>query len=195
MPGGIVSTQAGIGVIHEEVPANRGTELHGLQLFVNLGAANKLAAPRVLALQGADVPQWRTEADGRVRVVVGAFDGVSSPLVPDEPFTMLDVEVRRQIPYTVQPEHNTVVYVTRAGWRCERGRALEDLRAGQALALSGGGAMTLETSTSARRVVLSGARIDEPVVEEGPFIMNNRAQIEAAIARYRSGAMGGLSPR
>jgi redox-sensitive bicupin YhaK (pirin superfamily) len=193
--GGIVWTQAGSGVIHEEVPANPDTELHGLQLFVNLGAANKLAAPRVLALQGAEVPQWRTEADGRVRVVVGAFDGVSSPLVPDEPFTMLDVEVWRQIPYNVQPEHNTVVYVTSGRLSVRAGERTQDLRAGQALALSGGGAMTLETSTPARALVLSGARIDEPVLEEGPFIMNNRAQIEAAIARYRSGAMGGLSPR
>ena len=42
--GGIVWTQAGSGVIHEEVPAERGRELHGLQLFVNLSSKNKLSA-------------------------------------------------------------------------------------------------------------------------------------------------------
>jgi redox-sensitive bicupin YhaK (pirin superfamily) len=32
------------------------------------------------------------------------------------------------------------------------------------------------------------------VVEEGPFIMSDRTQIQAAIARFRSGEMGTLTP-
>jgi redox-sensitive bicupin YhaK (pirin superfamily) len=32
------------------------------------------------------------------------------------------------------------------------------------------------------------------VISEGPFIMNDRSQIEDAVARYRSGAMGDLPP-
>jgi redox-sensitive bicupin YhaK (pirin superfamily) len=40
-PGGIVWTEAGRGVMHEELPASD-DELHGLQIFVNLSAKNKL---------------------------------------------------------------------------------------------------------------------------------------------------------
>ncbi|MGZ5978906.1 MAG: pirin-like C-terminal cupin domain-containing protein, partial [Isosphaeraceae bacterium] len=32
-----------------------------------------------------------------------------------------------------------------------------------------------------------------PVVASGPFIMNDRAQIDDAIARYRAGRMGKLA--
>jgi redox-sensitive bicupin YhaK (pirin superfamily) len=71
----------------------------------------------------------------------------------------------------------------------------ERLKEGQALALWGSGALVrFEAVEPAHFLVLTGAEIDEPVVEEGPFIMNQRSQIEAAIARYRSGGMGGLSP-
>jgi len=40
---------------------------------------------------------------------------------------------------------------------------------------------------------LSGAEIREPVVVDGPFIMNDRSQIDAVAARYRAGAMGALA--
>lgn len=42
--------------------------------------------------------------------------------------------------------------------------------------------------------VKGGPEIREPVVSEGPFIMNNQSQIEQAVARYRRGAMGNLAP-
>jgi redox-sensitive bicupin YhaK (pirin superfamily) len=56
-PGGIVWTQAGSGVIHHEFPADNDRELHGIQIFVNLSAKDKLAAPRVLRLAGNEVPR------------------------------------------------------------------------------------------------------------------------------------------
>ena len=194
-PGGIVWTNAGRGVIHEEVPSKRGTELHGLQLFVNLTSQHKLSAPRVNSLDRKDVPEWRNNANDRVRVVVGRFDGVASPLIPDEPFTMLDVELRNQIPYTLDEKQNTVVYVLDGGLSVGADGHNKRVDSSHAVALSGGGAtLHFEALSPAHFLVLTGTRIDEPVLEEGPFIMNNRSQMEATIARFRSGEMGELSP-
>jgi len=47
-PGELLWTQAGSGVIHDEVPATRGAPIHGLQLFVNLSSKNKHIEPRML---------------------------------------------------------------------------------------------------------------------------------------------------
>jgi redox-sensitive bicupin YhaK (pirin superfamily) len=52
----------------------------------------------------------------------------------------------------------------------------------------------LDTGANTHLLVLSGAGIAEPVVMEGPFIMNDTSQVRSAIDRYRSGAMGHLSP-
>lgn len=192
--GGIVWTRAGSGLVHEEVPAERGRELHGLQLFVNSSSRTKLSAPRVLSLDGSDVPNWRGEAEDRVSIVVGSFAGISSPLVPDEPFALLDVELRGEIPYTVKSGHNTVLYVVGGSVSVLGGCHPQRVNSGEALALSGEGiTVGLEAACPANFLVLSGARIDEPILEEGSFIMNDRAQVEDAMARYRRGAMGALT--
>jgi hypothetical protein len=194
-PGGVVWGHTGTGIVHEEAPAERGRELHGLQLFVNLSAKNKLSAPLVHSLEAGEVAEWRSDDGDRARVVVGGYGGVSSPLVPAEPFTMLDVELRHEFSYVTEDAQGTVVYVLRGSVLAGAAGQVQEVGGGQAVALLGGGArLTLRAVHPAHLLVLSGSVIDEPVVEEGPFIMNDRSQLAAAAARYRSGAMGGLSP-
>jgi len=194
-PGGIVWTHAGSGVVHEEVPAEPGRELHGVQIFVNLSAKNKLTPARVLYLEPGEVPEWHSDAGDRVRVVVGSYEGVSSPLVPVEPFTLLDAKLRQEISIDLHAAHNAVVYV-RTGYVVVRADGhQEKVEGGHAIALSGsGGRVTFEALPPSHFLILSGAAIGEPVVVEGPFIMNEPSQIEAATARYRTGAMGRLAP-
>lgn len=194
-PGGIVWTHAGSGVVHEEIPAVQGRELHGIQIFVNLSSQCKLTPPRVLNLDPAQVPEWRSDAGDRVRVVVGSFDGVDSPLAPPEPFTLLDVHLRQQISFAAQEGHNVLVYVLTGYVTVSADGHQEKVDGGHALALRGsGGHLTFEALPPSHFLILSGAEIREPVLSEGPFIMNNRSQIEQAAARYRSGAMGYLAP-
>ena len=193
-PGGIVWTQAASGLMHEEVPAESGLELHGLQIFVNLSAKNKLTAPTVFRLSGNEVPEWQDDTGDRVRVVVGSYKGVKSPLVPAEPFNLLDVKLQREIEFDLANGHNLIVYVLDGGVLVGAGGRAQELSRSQAVAVGGAGSATLRASGDSRLVLLSGAEIREPVVAHGPFIMNDRTQVEAAGARYRSGAMGRLAP-
>ena len=194
-PGGIVWTHAGSGLIHEEIPAEPGRELHGLQLFVNLSSKNKLTAPQVLTLQPGQVPEWSGDAGDRVRVVTGSFAGLSSPLAPAEPFTLLDVHLLSEVPFDLQAAHNAVVYVLDGNVAVRADGQQETVHNGHALALTGsGGRVTLQAPSPSHALILSGAEIAEPVVAEGPFIMNEPSQIADAFARYRSGAMGHLAP-
>jgi redox-sensitive bicupin YhaK (pirin superfamily) len=194
--GGVVWTQAGSGVIHHEIPAEPDRELHGLQLFVNASSGRKLAAPHVHRLQSGEAPEWLGEGGDRVRIVAGVFECLSSPLVPDEPFLFLDVELRRVVAFEVPNGHNTLVYVVDGG----RVLALtnghqQPLEPGQAISVRGGGTpLRLEASQTTHLVILGGAEIREPLVSEGPFMMNTEAQIDAARERYRTGAMGWLGP-
>lgn len=184
-PGGIVWTQAGSDVIHHEIPVDD-RELHGLQLFVNHGAKNKYVGPRMLRLQANEVREWWHSAGDGVRVVVGSFEGITSPLVPAEPFTFLDVVLRREIAFNIPPGHNALVYVLEgtvaigaAGWQ-------QKIIRGQALALHGGGGRArLVALSPAHAIVLSGPEIREAMVADGPF-MNEPAQIGAVVARYRA---------
>lgn len=193
-PGGICWTHAGNGVMHEELPAQAGRELHGLQFFVNLSSKNKLTQPRVLSLEGREVPVWDSAAGDRVRVVVGSFGSLSSPLVPVEPFTLLDVALRTAISFPLPHGQNAIVYVLEGLAMVSIDERMVDLAGEQALALQGGSSVSIRCNDGARLLVLSGAAIHEPIVMHGPFIMNEPAQIEEAMRRFRSGAMGQLEP-
>jgi len=192
-PGGICWTQAGSGLIHEETPANPTRGLHGLQLFINLTAKNKISAPRVFRLQNWDVPQWRNNGD-RVRVLVGSFEDVASPLTPSEPFTLLDADLRHKISIDLRTGDNAVVYVLEGQVRASAKGGERTVPPECAIGLHGSGSIKFEAAAAAHILILSGQEIREPMVTDGPFIMNDRAQIDEAFARYRSGAMGTLEP-
>jgi redox-sensitive bicupin YhaK (pirin superfamily) len=169
--GGIIWFQAARGAMHHEVPAG-GHELHGAQIFVKLSVRNKLIAPRTLWLDGSAVPEWQDQDGDRVRIVVGSFGNVSSPLVPAEPLDLLDVTLRSAISFELKDGHHALIYVREGSIRVHGDGGATAVEAGHAVALSGSG-QCVALEGAARLLILSGAEMNEPVLTEGPFIMND----------------------
>jgi redox-sensitive bicupin YhaK (pirin superfamily) len=65
----------------------------------------------MLRLPGGEVPEWRSDAGVRMRVVIGSFEGLLSPLVPFEPFDLFDVKLRHHISFNVEEGRSTLVYL------------------------------------------------------------------------------------
>jgi hypothetical protein len=195
-PGGMVWSHTGSGMQHEELPADLRQELHGLQFFVNLSSANKLTEPFVMQLLPNDVPEWRSSNGDRIRIVVGNYADQWSPLVTAEPFNLLDVALRKELEVAVRADWHTVIYVLDGSVVVLAQGHNQTVTGGHALGIrcDADGMMAITAQEAARFLVLSGPNIREPVVSEGPFIMNSRQQIEVAQSRYRSGAMGRLAP-
>jgi redox-sensitive bicupin YhaK (pirin superfamily) len=109
---------------------------------------------------------------------------------------LLDVELKREICFSLPDRHNAIAYVISGRVLVNADGRGQMVASEHALALhgSGGGRVVFQPFQSARLVILSGPEIDEPVIAEGPFIMNQLSQIEAAFSRYRSGGMGRLEP-
>lgn len=184
-------TDSGTGVVHEERPLQTGQRVHGLQLFINLTAKSKSIPPRVSRLRSADVPIV-VNGGSRVRVLAGSHAGITSPLAQTEPFHLLDVSL-----------HDTVTLELRPSWHgilcCISGAIIcGDIRvqAGELLGVTAPTPtpLTLQATSAARFVYLAGPASGEPIVSEGPFIMNSAEQIAAARQRYLRGAMGILPP-
>jgi len=57
-----------------------------------------------------------------------------------------------------------------------------------------GDSVELEANTDATVLVLSGEPIDEPVVGQGPFVMNSEEEIRQAFDDFRSGRFGQMHP-
>lgn len=194
-PGGIVWLQAGRGAQHQEVPALRGGQMHGTQIYVNLSARNKLVPPRTMYMQPEEVPEWHNEAGDKVRVLVGSYGDFASPISPAEPYTILDVKLVSTIGVPLAAGNNTVLYSLGGVIDAEIDGVSRRLGPNSAIAIADAEHLQLSAvDGSARTLVLAGAALDEPVFADGPFIMNDAAGIRAAVQRFRAGEMGRLDP-
>ncbi|WP_250478202.1 MULTISPECIES: pirin family protein [unclassified Caballeronia] len=91
-PGGMHWMTAGSGIVHEEVPAESGKTVHSLQIFVDLSDENKSLDPFALIVEPEDVPVVQ-RGGATIRIPVGNFDGVRSPVTPPTPVTILDLSL------------------------------------------------------------------------------------------------------
>lgn len=192
-PGAVLWTVTGRGVMHEEYPAVRGQRSHGLQIFINLPAAEKLQAPRLLHVDGPDVPV-RDLPGARVRVVTGASGGVRAKLDAPGDVALLDVTLEPGASFeeAFPAGYAVLAYVIRGGALV--GAEERPLRAYDAASFAEGeGAIRLmATAEGAQVVLLAGRPLREPVLSSGPFVMNTAQQVADAVARFRAGDMGTL---
>ncbi|HDZ2453961.1 TPA: pirin family protein [Klebsiella pneumoniae] len=89
-PGGLHWTTAGRGVVHEEVPAEQGKTVHGLQIFVALAPEKQDIAPFPLMLEPENVPAIQLPGC-TIHVPLGSYADMHSPLTPPTEVTLLDI--------------------------------------------------------------------------------------------------------
>ena len=56
-----------------------------------------------------------------------------------------------------------------------------------------GGSGSIDSANDARALLLCGQPIAEPIVGQGPFVMNTPQEIRSAIEDYQNGKMGHLA--
>ena len=109
---------AGAGILHIEKPPEwlvvSGGLFHGLQLWVNLPAAQKLTAPRYQDLRASEVALVSSPDGGAlVRVIAGDVAGHAGPGSTYSPMTMIHATLspgaRLSLPW--RPDYNALVYV------------------------------------------------------------------------------------
>lgn len=190
-PGDLHWTAAGSGVMHEEIPRVRGEVCDGLQIFVDLPAASKWSPPQILHQDAADTPLARGQG-ALVRIVVGAHDGVASPLAPPTPVTLLDVTLEPGGAFEHETPEGEDRFIYLLSGEAETGGAL--LRAGEAAGYARSGSrLAVKSAGGAHFIVAGGTPLRQPVVAGGPFVMTSREDIDRARRAFARGEMGALS--
>ncbi|WP_026426155.1 pirin family protein [Actinokineospora inagensis] len=191
------------GILHNEVPPQdmvaKGGLFHGVQLWVNLPRALKMAEPRYQDIAARDVTLLASDDGGAlVRVIAGDLAGYHGPGSTYTPITYLHATVAPGARLTMPwPEHfNAMVYVLsgrgtvgREGRPLDEGELAVFGRSGRALTLR---AADTQPGNSANWevLVLGGQPINEPVARYGPFVMNTRQEIIQAFEDYQAGRLG-----
>ena len=188
--GGTQWMTAGRGIIHEEMPTptpTNGTELWGLQLWVNLPAARKLIKPRYQDLAPATIPELDV-ADARVRLVAGTIGSQRGPVdgIDIQP-TMLDASLSAGATFRhALPGGDTAFAYVLDG---EVAIGSTHVRAGQLAVLGTGTTVVASAERGGRFLLISGTPLREPVARRGPFVMNTDAELRQAFADYQAGTL------
>jgi redox-sensitive bicupin YhaK (pirin superfamily) len=193
---------AGAGILHIEAPPEHlvvsGGLFHGIQLWVNLPAANKWNPPRYQDIRAGETTLLSSPDGGAlVRVIAGDVGDHSGPGSTFTPMTLVHATLSpgAELALGWRADFNALVYVL-AG----RGTAGKEQRPVQAaqLAVFGPGDL-LRVAADARQenrhptmevLVLGGRPIREPVAHYGPFVMNTREEIAQAMADFQAGRLG-----
>ncbi|MET9731897.1 pirin family protein [Streptomyces sp. NPDC006458] len=193
---------AGSGLLHIEAPPEHlvmsGGLFHGLQLWVNLPAGDKMMAPRYQDIRGGSV-QLLTSPDGGalLRVIAGELDGHAGPGVTHTPITMLHATLAPGAEITLpwREDFNALAYVL-AG-RGTVGTDRRPVHLGQTAVFGSGSSLTVraddkqDSHTPDLEVVLLGGRpIREPMAHYGPFVMNTQEELVQAFEDFQKGRLG-----
>jgi quercetin 2,3-dioxygenase len=193
---------AGAGILHIETPPEElvvsGGLFHGLQLWVNLPAKDKFAAPRYQAIEGGDAALV-SSADGGalVRIIAGSIGGYAGPGSTHTPITVAHATVQpgAQLSLPWNPDYNALVYVLSGNGSA--GAEGRPVHGGQLVVLGAGDRITMQASDAQdsnrpalELYILGGQPIREPVVHYGPFVMNTKEELVQAIEDYQAGRLG-----
>lgn len=189
---------AGNGIVHEEFHSadftKKGGTLQMVQLWVNLRAKDKSAAPGYQTLLKAQIPSVALPQDaGTVRVIAGEFAERKGPAKTFTPINLWDVNIRAGATAGLPlPDGHTTALLVLTGKVILNGER-ESGEGDLAIFAPAGHGITVKASADAKLLVMGGEPIAEPVVGHGPFVMNSRAEIQQAFEDYQLGKMGELA--
>ncbi|WP_426205186.1 pirin family protein [Pseudomonas sp. TWP3-1] len=194
-PGDVQWMTAASGILHEEFHstdfARTGGTLEMVQLWVNLPAKDKMAAPAYQTILDGDIPNIALKDDaGSLRLIAGEFDGHTGPSRTFTPIDLWDLRLNagKLLTLDLHDGRNTALVVLRGAVRINDQQVAA---AGQLVLFERAGhELTLQAEADAMVLVLSGEPIDEPIVGHGPFVMNSEQEIHQAFADFQSGRFG-----
>ena len=194
--GGIQWMKAGDGIIHDETlnadSRTGSNRVHAFQFWINLPSKNKAEKPEYLAVQSNEVPQKKLPNDGGwIKVIVGNYEDLSAiiPSYSKQFIYHIKLEAGKSFNISIDekvevaaflPTKNTILN----DFEFQTGEFIEfDKNAGE---------IVIENkSPEVTDVILFGGDpYTEPIVAEGPYVMNSSAEIAEAYRDFYAGKYG-----
>lgn len=173
---------AGSGIIHQEMP-KASPRMLGVQLWLNLPAADKMTVPAYNGILSKDIPV--VDEDGsRVHIIAGSYNGTAGAFSGAyvKPF-YLDVELEAGTKwYAATPADETAfAYIIQGS--ASFGPAGDSVAIPYRHAVLFGKGDRIEATAGdegIRFLLLCGKPLKEPVAWGGPIVMNTREELQQA---------------
>ncbi|GAA4917179.1 pirin family protein [Mucilaginibacter defluvii] len=194
--GGVQWMNAGNGIVHDET-LNYDSQgdsklIHAFQFWINLPPDVKAGNPAYMAIEGRDVPfKLLPDGKGWIKVIAGSFEKLKS-VIPDYSVQFLyhvRLEPGARFSLEIADKLETAVYLpTLPGLindeRFAAGEFIEYDRNAGILE------MVNEEAQACDYLVFGGETYAEPIVAEGPFVMNSELEIADAYRDFYNGDYG-----
>ncbi len=192
--GGVQWMSAGSGIVHAEAAGEdfvaRGGKFEIIQLWINLPSRLKMSPPTYYPfdfeeLAGYDSPEIT------LKVACGSVLDFQGPVQHPTPITaaMILMTAGAELVIPTDPEQNTLLYQlggsSNVNDNLVEGRNLIDFS-------PQGIDVAINCQQDCRLLLVSGAPINEPLAQYGPFVMNKPEELNQAIEDYQLGKMGVL---
>lgn len=191
-PGGVQWMTAGRGVIHSEIPEQTAGRMEGFQLWLNLPAADKMCVPWYRDFAAAELPAYRTAAGAAVTVIAGTSRDVQGAVSrPQTQPLYLDIALPAGVAFEerLAAELNAFIVVYR-GAVTVADEMVTALQLGVLDTDPAADGVRLLAREDSRLLLVAGKPLHEPIVQHGPFVMNDEQEIYQAISDYRQGRLG-----
>jgi quercetin 2,3-dioxygenase len=185
---------AGKGIIHSETSSEafmkEGGPVEILQLWVNLPARLKNAAPAYIGLQKEEIPTILLQNNTvGVDLVSNSWDDHRAPIQPLTDVLLATIKFSAGASLRIPvPAGKTVLFYMIRGALAMNGKEVT----AHDLVVFGKEEGMIEINASTGSLLLFGhaTPINEPVAAHGPFVMNTQEEIRQAFIEYQQGKMG-----
>ena len=206
---------AGRGIIHQEFHSHEFTRSGGTfemcQLWVNLPKQHKMTKPGYQALLKQNIPVVNlplnsdsNDSVGTARIIAGELGDTKGAASTFSPVQMWDINLPKagsEVDLPFPASQNCIVFVRRGAIQVvsstdhtDYPKLKESSLGPQDVALMrvyGSDTVRLRVvDANSSVLILGGEPLNEPIVNQGPFVMNTQEEIHKAISDYRLGKMG-----
>lgn len=184
-PGDIQWMTAGGGVYHQEMPKASKGMMHGLQLWVNLPAKNKMMKPRYRGILENEVPVVKIPG-GEVRVIAGVYENATGPvpeLVVDVEYLDVRLKKGKVLAHTAKEGYTSFCYLISGTGEFDDTK----LDPAQLILFTEAGVVAVKAIEDIHYIFVTGKQLSEPIAWGGPIVMNTREELETAFRELDEG--------
>ncbi|MBA0885129.1 pirin family protein [Flavobacterium undicola] len=194
--GGVQWMKAGTGIVHDGNlnydPETNSKIIQGFQFWINLPAKNKAEKPAHLAIQASEVPQKALPNEsGWIKVIVGNYEELSSkiPNYSEQFLLHIHLEAGKQFSISLNDKIEAAAFLTTQNVilndaEFEAGEFVEFSRKAGEIEIKNTAQTTVDV------LLFGGEEYTEPVIAEGPFVMNSKKEIVLAYEDFYNGKYG-----
>lgn len=193
-PGDVQWMTAAAGVLHEEFHspeyARTGGPFEMVQLWVDLPARDKMAAPAYQSIVDAQIPRFELpDGAGSIRVIAGECGALRGAASTFSPINLWDLRLNggHRVALELPAGHTTAVFVLRGAIRAGEQTVQS---AELAVMQTAGSQLVFDTVEDSVVLLLGGEPLNQPIVGRGPFVMNTQEEIFQAMKDYGAGRFG-----